>query len=941
MTITIEYLTSVAEEWAEKKIAQSDAGEQNSSSFPPPQLTTPLSATAAAAAFADSSVLDKKMKSGGITSTDRRKARLFAGAAVVNRIFIERIAHPLNETAALKPSRRKSAAKVKQIEDPLSAVVHLTAPEITKILDGIVKKEISGKENRSGEKLPRNEKARRSQYLWKLLLRLKNDGLITFTLPVLPPADQSAPRPLAFNALDPLLPPFSLFAIWQKEIADYALNVRGDEKKRFAAAANQKGAHDLHIDGRDLEFRTILVLLAFGGICGAQALRTVALIRATDFNRDGRKIYLRKPTGEVFFDLTLHPIQFLALNYYLRQKESSAKDDTYAGGKMFPFLSEKSGFIDLKNRSAFLLRKINDESGCGPDITAFADSLSDESLLSSLIAGAARWMLQIYPVYVVSILTGRFKASMSLPSAGIVSGSGLGFDAAHSPQLATDFASNSNSHENALTATVANPELFRAEEENEKKLRQKINRAMSAALGNESGKFTLQNVAALASSWRKTVDCELTLDRLKGGAATVRTANLALSCESVLAALESKSTDRYHTAKRWLYAGYSILNRLGDSPCWSITPGDLQNLLPKLKPSATRELNSFFTRVHQIIPKYAHLLDGSVITVPAVVLRSNSTAAASAVSPKDPKQALTKQQIEKIADFLLKLITENRKICGADPRAVLIFLDLCSLGLRKNSALKMSAADFEMYSFREDSIDSILTDMVVEGEKSSAGFRVVPLDLSAHSSSARRVIEFVLRIKARRKPDDLQKPLINLASERNYRRNYRITVDRGAFTDAKQLDKALAKAAERCGVSSGATPHIYRHSSISNSLEEENQLPEMIAKIHGHAELETTFEHYVHTLGSIQANNLSNFLRSPEHRYHFALPDARRLLGVSKQYLYRLFPGSKRKGPKAAEDIAADQSPTMGIRLTRSGNPVYLTAEEIIRAAPSSSARRS
>jgi len=425
-----------------------------------------------------------------------------------------------------------------------------------------------------------------------------------------------------------------------------------------------------------------------------------------------------------------------------------------------------------------------------------------------------------------------------------------------------------------------------------------------------------------------------------------RLLNLPLLLESIVAALKAGETDRCNTVSRWLTNGFSIINAAGDEPLWNLTAERVESLRLALRPAARRELGFFLKRIDTAAKMVDLLGDVKDSSVPQV---KKETAAWRA----RPKPIPMAAEIERVAAFLLDAARSGRnKIGGAKPKVVLLYMDLLALGLRKSGALVATAADFDEYFFaplsENDSGDTlsgvsektISADLIANETKTPAGFRVVPLGESPHRGSAVRILALVQQIKNQNTESAAtaahHQTLIKFVARTEYRRHLRKTVDAGA-TDLRQLDRALAEAGEKCGLER-FTPHSFRHASVSDWLGEGCALPEVVAKYHGHAELATTFEHYVHGTSGIQKKALEEFLSLPENEVWIAAPDAAKLLSVSKQYIYRLYPArknsvrQKEKGEELSADSAREEQSPRAILLKRPGNPHYLSAAAIVAA---------
>ena len=382
------------------------------------------------------------------TAQNRSKS-LGAAAAAVNVVFLSALRR-LEKTGGSGGSSKSSSVQ--------EIAAHLSANDIVAIQKSLRQASES-----------KRDAAERDRYLYRLLLKLNNENLLTFTLPAF--AEEKPPRTLAFDALNPNLPPAGLFRIWQRAIADFALDAR-------RAAPPSSGGEKKN--ARDLEFGAVAALLAFGGACSGgdySAIKTLASLRISDFTLAENKLHLRDCAEEQLFELTLHPVQTLALAHYCRRKifgDGKSKD---ADGALFSLLSGTGGISRFRNwLDRFLKRasEIHSEDFSGG---SYFTENSKANRAAMLLAGAHRWMLDIYPVYLVSILAGKFDAPRTFKAQS---------------------GSRSRTAENLETVSRSIPVSAR-----EKSARHQIADSLKTILATDSGKFSSQNVETLVSRWRQ------------------------------------------------------------------------------------------------------------------------------------------------------------------------------------------------------------------------------------------------------------------------------------------------------------------------------------------------------------------------------------------------------------------------------------------------------
>ena len=743
-------------------------------------------------------------------------------------------------------------ALINQVPKTISSTavpIHLTARDIGAVLAAAT------------ANAGRVRKTERTRYLYWLLCRLGALSYITFTLPV--EAIDRPPRALAFIADDPNLPLASRFRAWQQHLASLTLDTRLRSHQGRTMTRQER------------EFRTLATLLAFGAPCGKKALADVARLNRSDLFLGKDTLWLRDEMGNSTIELTLHPVQSLAFALYVqatadRNHREANEDGTANPVALFP--SARTG----RGRRGFrrwLAKELESADQAIPITNAHCQV---RARLQTLLAGARRWMLNIYPAYLVSVLAGRFHATAISPE-----------------------------------GEKRHPDQRRGIPGQQKDLRKRLRREARRFLGTDTGIFSRRNVDDLCSRWgdliRKPVEEDVREHPDAG-----QTWNLFLLIRSLERFLREGYTNRYNTFERLFNTGCAILNVLGDRPAWLLGEEETSSLTHDMAPTVLREVAPHLYRMSIVAADYG------LCSYPEPKGKRQRR-----VSKRpSPRKVPRPEDIERIARHLLEEGQKSdlkRRV--VPPRVVLLYMDLLALGLRKEEALLVKAEDIDLLDNAEEA------DLLVYGHKTPAARRRVPLDQHPHQDGARRVIETARALLFDRKG---KIPMLMAISGRRYRRYQRVGAEDETVTVA-QLDRALAREGRRCGVHD-LTPHQLRHASITSWLLMDDAVPELIAKVHGQVDLSTTFEHYVHGLSLIQRRDLKDFLARKENCAWVAAPDAVKLLGVSKQALYRRFPANSNLVRES------DDQAIPGMVLYRPGRPRYIEAgalaDRLLHRAP-------
>lgn len=710
--------------------------------------------------------------------------------------------------------------------------------------------------------VPRARRSGRSHYLYWLLCRLETLGLLTFTLPAR--ARELPPRALGFDALAAHLPLPTRFNMWQRHLASRALDVR--------PLRGREGASP-----REREYLALATLFAFGGPCGRGALATAARVETGDIDLAAGTVWLRDSAGERILNLTLHPVQVLSMHSYVRGARGAG---VTPDGAAFPSVGTKA---KQRTFGKWVGRELMAADSAAGHVSAHAAPAG----LKALLAGAHRWALEIYPVYLASLLAGRFSGAV------------------------IDRASSGGRRRRRGTD---DPENIPPSGE-EKRLRAALRRA-AVSVFQMVNSVNGVGVGHLADDWRKEIKPPAEMVPPQARSAAARAWNLFLLTRALIRMLYEGEADRYSTVERWLYTGYALLDELGGRPAWMMPEGEHGQLVasfPRKDWGLVRlTLEQMARAAGEHGPGALPLLAAAVNSGGRDIAVQSDAAEAAAV--RRARHAPSLEQIDRMARLLLDDARRPpRRKNSAAPLDVLLYLDLLAVGARKSEALQVQTRDVI-------SLDGAVAgaDLVIKGEKTPAAYRLVPLDLHPNRGSAERIAAAAPGDEEER----LWRNLLESGSGNRYWRRGRSRKDwvppQFSFS---RLDHALKKLGERVGID-GLSPHDLRRASITACLLA-GVPPELIAKYHGHEDLPTTFEHYVFGLSAVQARDLGSFLSREENQVWVAITDAVQLLGDSKQAVYKRY---KLKNPKVR---VSDSPDAPGLVLERSGLPRYVSAVDL------------
>ena len=746
----------------------------------------------------------------------------------------------------------------------------------------------------------------RTRYLYWLLVQLNGEERLTFRLPVA--SVERPPRALAFDPLNPYLPSVTRFRSWQRRLTDLALDVRAPRSLEYTQILDAE---------REGEFRALATLLAYGGVCGRTALETAARLTVTDVSEDMTSLTLRDEAGYRIFSLTLHPIQTLTLMRLMRRSQSSdAVDGTENHGtslNVFPSLASSRGKRSFLDWLAIVLERIDDE--VKPTIRVTSRKYTARPGIGALLAGAHRFMLDIYPVYLVSVLTGKFRPARIIEGNQEQRGTAV---AEIEPQCpATEEEMNVRGK---LRAAIREHLLRRKRSGPRTPPRGKLRHRRRGNSYHVDG----INSRPLQQSWSEfRVQAPLELPA-EGESECGRRWNLTLLIRSLEWMLVKDRVKSGNTFKNLFDGGCSLLDALDGKPVWMLTSFDVDDLLPRMKPGF---LPKVLPHLHRMLDEafrmsthlstasdakgetpsetaYVELADLIEYTREEIphLLPSEQAARMTGSRPRDVPTA---EQCERITRMIRKEMRASTGAWRELLRDARVYVSLLALGLRRGEAAAVVARDV-------DRLDHArlprMTDLYVHEGKTKAARRIVPLELHPHKLCARIIIaQARLLYNA---DADKEAQLIN--SSGVHARDYELNEPRSKKVSSRrkgtrrvygrkrkgstgkrsldQLDRVIRKFGARCGKIK-LTPHELRHASITSSLSAPGAVPELVAKSHGHSDLPTSFQHYAHELSQTQARELSIFLRPNENRVWIAVTDAAALIGSPRQTVYEAFEG--------------------------------------------------
>jgi integrase len=569
-------------------------------------------------------------------------------------------------------------------------------------------------------------------------------------------------------------------------------------------------------------------------------------------------------------------VQLLTLHLHLRvlknalDREDASEVNT--GKAVFPSAGTKGRQKAFRRWVELELEIADAASGTGGAHAAHAS-------LKALLAGAHRWTLEIYPVYLASLLAGRFSSTVLEGGRG---------ERRRRRRRGEDDPNN-------VPPSVE-----------ERELRSQLHLS-AVELFERMG-----SVGHLRDDWGRIVRPPGVAVPPHVRSAEARSWNLFLLSRALVRMLYDGDASSYSTLARWLFTGYTLLDELGGRPGWMMADGEREKLVSGFARRDKRLLELTLDSMTEEAKRYR------LEALPLLSAVAASNESESSVPDENAggvgrraRQVPTLEQIDGMARRLLnEALRPHRRKNSAAPLDVLLYMDLLAVGARKSEALNVKARHV---------VDAGGgSDLIIRGGKTAAAYRLVPLNEHPNRGSAERIAEAVRRVEDKHEWQGLIEAAGGIKYER-YKRPEKGQVSR--YFSADRLDYALRELGRRVGID-GLSPHDLRRASITACLLA-GVPPELIAKYHGHEDLPTTFEHYVFGLSAVQARDLGLFLSREENQVWVAITDAVQLLNVTKVAVY------KRYSPKNQKVRAVESASARGQVLERSGGPRYINAIDL------------
>jgi hypothetical protein len=564
----------------------------------------------------------------------------------------------------------------------------------------------------------------------------------------------------------------------------------------------------------EIAWEAITTLLLWGGPCGRDAFRLVWGLQRSDYDPSTGRLSFRRG-GRVVLEWTAAPIQQLALWRLLHTRPITAR-------WLFP--------RHLRAPAQAYLAWIEAVLPVPPES------------LHQMIATLARWMLEVYPGWLVALAAGRFRAPHRNAAGTLLTRGRRVKPHPPSPRekrLRADFRRCLIRWLPRRVSAHARADFLRAWEQ----LR---------------GQRLLRLLMSSAPDTREAVRLGY-LDRLTG----------------VIRDLAQKAARSATVMQAW-DLGCSALDEVGTDP--EHVPEAVRASLLRYRPSTRRTLRRLLDRLAPAAAK----------AIPARLLHG----------PSDPPSYIPDHDA---SETLWQMVPDGRRHSKDTVRQ---YLDLLRVGCRKEEALDVLVGMIDPDGRAE---------MLVEGTKSRSARRRVPLWRHPDREAVSRLLAAVSE-----KRKDRSAPVLHgrggsaVVRRRHPDRPHDVIID--------SLDHGLLRASQAAGLPGTLNPHALRHASISLCLERGLPLEE-ISLMHGHAELSTTLEIYVHSAGRRQQILLAQALAHGRDVW-LPLPWVARYFGVSRQAVYQryrasdpairaaatLSPGALRKSwPRVTRYVAASR----------------------------------
>ncbi len=579
---------------------------------------------------------------------------------------------------------------------------------------------------------------------------------------------------------------------------------------------------------------------------------------------------------------------------------------------LFPCLATDEGQQSFLKWLAITLQWIDDEAT--PTIRVTDRKYIAQPGIGALLAGAHRFMLDIYPVYLVSVLAGKFRPTRIVEETR---------EHKETRVMNVEFQCPASKEELSVRSKLRNAikkHLFSGKSEVSI---YRLDDGIRQRRRRNSYPVDKKSSESLQRSWSqvkiKTPQEFPTEGKTEGG----RKWNLALSISSLERMLAKNQVKSANTLKNLFESSCSVLDALDGQPVWALTKPDVDNLLfrvtqsflPKVLPHLRRILYEAariptqsgadpMMRAEMLSVMEHDKLKRLVSHADKNLPHALSSEHALRMTGSRPRDVPTAEQCERITRMMRKELKASTGVRRQMLRDARVYTALLALGLRKAEAATVVVGDVDWLDHAR--LPS-MTDLYVHEGKTPAAERIVPLDTHPHKKCAQIIVDQARLLY--RKTENREAQLINTSgnSIRDYEQyesfNDVASRRKGSRQSRKRkrerygrkrslaiLDRELKKFGTRCG-KENLTRHALRHASVTSSLAAPNAVPELIAKAHGHADLPTSFQNYAHGLSQIQALELSTFLRRDENRVWIAVTDAAELIGSPRQTVYEAFKG--------------------------------------------------
>ncbi len=578
----------------------------------------------------------------------------------------------------------------------------------------------------------------------------------------------------------------------------------------------------------DLAWEALGALLLFGGCWSNDAFERLWSLHRTDYDQTTGLITLTDPsTGDPWLRWYLHPVQQIALNRLIRARPTAVS--------LFPQLRSQP-------EAQFL--------GWFRELTTSTAPASIREITMS----TARWMLTIFPPYLVALAGGQFRQPIC-----------------HAPVSAASRPSRG----------VCVSEQERALRKN---LRECVRRWLPRRFSDAAREDFLRHWDRLRQSLLSRE-----YDISPGGSQESRLDNLRRLTTAVTELVAT--TDRGRTVLHLWDCGLMLIDRLG---LWSValvSSSDLRRCCAGLPPTTLRDIYQALIKIRAVAPAARSPISPQELGISLRAVRGR----APAYIPSEAAYEAIRQKARAGRRYSRDTLQT--------------YSDLLALGLRKEEAIDLCLGHFDTEGWPE---------IMVSGTKSPAAHRRLPLWRHPNQDAAMRILAVVTTARENQQPSE--RHLLLDFNGRPFIRDRH--PDSPTDTSVESLDHGLTTAVHRALLKLGVSPHALRHGSVSLGILQGLPL-EWLSQFHGHAELRTTLEYYVHSAAERQRTLLEEALSVGMDAW-VPLAKAPRLLGVTKQAVYRAC--RQRELIRTGTEI-----PTDALCARKTGAQYYIPASEVAR----------